>query len=158
MPLTLAVPGFRTLLLEHLVLDVNGTLALDGELLPGVSDRLTRLRETLTVHILTADTHGRQSEIDAKLGLCAARLKPGQPDTEQKTEYLRRLGGCHTVAIGNGANDAGMFREAELAIAVLGTEGLATVALWQADIIAPDICTALDLLLNPRRLTATLRR
>lgn len=152
------VPGLRTLRLQHLVLDVNGTLALDGELLPGVSERLHRLRQHLTLHLITADTHGRQDQIDRLLGLTAVRLVPGQSEAEQKAEFIRALGDEGVVAIGNGANDALMFRRATLAIAVLGPEGLAAVALREADVLVPDILAALDLLLYPRRLIATLRR
>ncbi len=155
--LHLEVPGLRTLHLQHLVLDVNGTLALDGELLPGVAERLHRLREQLTLHLITADTHGRQEQIDRQLGLTGVRLVPGQPEAEQKAAFVRALGDERVVAIGNGANDALMFRKAALAIAVLGAEGLAMVALREADVLAPDILAALDLLLHPRRLIATLR-
>jgi len=154
----LDVPGYRRLRLEHLALDVNGTLALDGGLLPGVAVRLARLRETLSLHLITADTHGRQAAIDAELHLQAVRLTAGRPEAEQKAAYVRGLGADRVVAIGNGANDALMFREAALAIAVLGPEGLAGVALHEADVLTPDIATALDLLANPRRLAATLRR
>ncbi len=156
--LHLEVPGLRALHLQHLVLDVNGTLALDGELLPGVAERLHRLREQLTLHLITADTHGRQDQIDRLLGLTSVRLVPGQPEAEQKAAFVRALGDEGVVAIGNGANDTLMFRKATLAIAVLGPEGLAAVALREADVLAPDILTALDLLLHPRRLIATLRR
>lgn len=156
--LRLEIPGLRTLHLHHLVLDVNGTLALDGELLPGVPERLHRLREQLTLHLITADTHGRQDQIDQALGLTGVRLAAGQPEAEQKAAFVGALGAEGVVAIGNGANDALMFRKAALAIAVLGPEGLAAVALREADVLAPDILTALDLLLHPRRLIATLRR
>jgi len=156
--LTLDVPGCGVWGLEHLVLDVNGTLALDGALLPGVAERLGRLGAALTVHLLTADTHGRQREIDAALGLTGVRLVSGVPEDEQKAVYVRELGTGHVVAIGNGANDALMLREAALGIAVLGGEGLAGVALREADVLAENITVALDLLLFPRRLIATLRR
>jgi soluble P-type ATPase len=67
------------------------------------------------------------------------------------------LGAEHVVAIGNGANDAAMLQQAVLGIAVLGGEGLATACLTAADIVVPSIESALDLLLYPRRLVATLR-
>ena len=62
------------------------------------------------------------------------------------------------VAVGNGANDAAMLHKASLGIAVLGGEGLALACLTAADIVVPDIGAALDLLLQPRRILATLRR
>lgn len=156
--LDLEIPGFRRLRLEHLVLDVNGTLALDGELLPGVAERLIRLRQHLQIQLITADTHGRQAEIDRQLDLQAVRTTRATPEADQKETFVHRLGADGVVAIGNGANDALMFRAAALAIAVLGPEGLAGVALQEADVVVADIGAALDLLLWPRRLVATLRR
>ena len=45
-----------------------------------------------------------------------------------------------------------------MTIAVIGPEGAAALAVGAAHVVAPNICAALDLLLNPQRLTATLRR
>jgi soluble P-type ATPase len=156
--LEIEIPGHRRLRLEHLVLDVNGTLALDGRLIPGVAERLRGTSRELSVHLLTANTHGRQSEIDAVLGLTGVVLKSGQPEAEQKSAFVRGLGAGGVCAIGNGANDAAMLESAALAIAVLGPEGLAADAMRNADLIAADINQALDLLLKPSRLVATLRR
>ena len=61
------------------------------------------------------------------------------------------------IAIGNGNNDADMLSAAALGIVVLGGEGSAVRPLMQADVFARDITDALDLLLNPTRLLATLR-
>jgi len=49
------------------------------------------------------------------------------------------------------------LQRAALGIAVLGGEGLATVCLAAADVVVPSVESALDLLLYPRRLIATLR-
>ena len=51
-----------------------------------------------------------------------------------------------------------MLMSAAVGIAVLGEEGLASSAHQAADILARGIMEALDLLLNPIRITATLRR
>ncbi len=45
--LEINIPSFGLLRLEYLVLDLNGTIALDGKLLPGFTDRLDRLRSSL---------------------------------------------------------------------------------------------------------------
>ena len=153
----IAVPGLGEYELQHLVLDVNGTLALDGNLVPGVAERLRDLERLLTIHLITADTHGRQSAIDAALRTRAVRITPGH-ESDQKGRYVRVLGAASVVAIGNGANDVDMLRSAALGIAVLGEEGLATIAHQAADVIARDIVQALDLLLHPARISATLRR
>lgn len=156
MPITITVPGWRTLDLAHLVLDFNGTLALDGRLLVGVEARLQDLASRLRIHVLTADTFGR-----AKIELGNARcelvvLRPGD-EHRQKADYLDRLGADACAAIGNGRNDREMLARAALAIAVLGAEGLASEALAAADIVVPDPVSALDLLLHPQRIAATLR-
>ncbi len=151
------IPGQGTLELEHLVLDLNGTVALDGELLPGVAERLTALATGLTIHLVTADTHGRAAETAGRMGARLARIAAGY-EAGQKRALVERLEAERTVAIGNGANDADMLAAAALGIAVLGPEGLATVALRAADVAVVRIEEALDLLLYPQRLVATLRR
>jgi P-type E1-E2 ATPase len=156
--LELEIPGLRTLHLEYLVLDVNGTLALDGRLLAGLAERLSALKSNLQLHLLSADTHGGLAAIGQQLEVPAVRLRPGESEVEQKAEYVRQLGAGSVVAVGNGANDVGMLREAGLAIVVLGPEGLATAALEHGVVLAASPHDALDLLLHPKRLVATLRR
>ena len=157
MALTLDVPGWATLELAHLVLDVNGTIALDGMLIAGVDDRLVGLQRQVTVHLVSADTQGRLDAIAAEVGLQARRLTLGL-EAEQKAQFVQELGPAQVVAIGNGANDVAMLRAAALGIAVLGPEGMAAAALTAADVVAASIHDALDLLTQPRRLIATLRR
>jgi P-type E1-E2 ATPase len=152
------IPGRGRLTLAHLVLDVNGTLAVDGTLLPGVLERVQQLRAQLDVAMLTADTHGRQAELDRQLGFAAHRLQPGRPEAAQKAAFVRSLGALRTAAIGNGANDVEMLRVAALGIAVLEGEGASVEAFFAADLAVRSITDALDLLLHPRRLVATLRR
>jgi soluble P-type ATPase len=67
------------------------------------------------------------------------------------------LGTSKTIAIGNGSNDESMVREAAVGIAVVGQEGAAARTVLAADIVVNDIRDALDLLLSPARLIATLR-
>jgi len=143
--------------IQHLVLDVNGTLALDGKLQEGIAARIAELLDLVDVHMLTADTHGKQKVIDAQLNLTATRITAGG-ESAQKAAFINQLGQDRVCAIGNGANDAGMLAEAGLAIAVLGPEGLALETLDNADIVVANANDALDLLLHPRRIVATLRR
>jgi P-type E1-E2 ATPase len=152
----LDIPGRGTLQLHHLVMDVNGTLAVDGVLPDGLAKRISLLRDRLEVHLVTADTHGRQAEINRQLSLQAVRIPPGN-ETEQKAEYVRRLNAATVAAIGQGANDAGMLEAAALGICVLSPEGTATGTLLAADLVATDIFTALDLLDRPLRIVASLR-
>ena len=75
----------------------------------------------------------------------------------EKRDHVRTLGPEQVVAMGNGANDVLLLREAALAIAVLGPEGLCVDALRAFDVVVADPCAGLDLLLHPARLVATLR-
>jgi P-type E1-E2 ATPase len=153
----LDIPGRGVLRLQHLVTDVNGTLAVDGQLIDGVAAQIEALKERLTIHLLTADTHGRQAAIDQQLALKAIRIQPGS-EAAQKADYIRRLGAEAVVALGQGANDAAMLKEAALGICVLSQEGLATEAFLDADLLMPDIATALELLCKPLRIVASLRK
>jgi len=150
------VPGYRTFTLRHLVLDYNGTLALDGELLPGVRERLQALSDSIEVHVLTADTHGHAA---ARLEGVPCRFEVVEVgnQNEAKRDYVTRLGSEEAVCIGNGRNDQRMLQEAALGIAVLQEEGAAVETLNAANVVVPDILAALGLLQNPLRLVATLR-
>lgn len=151
------ISGLGDFVIGQVVFDVNGTLATDGVLLEGVAEKLAALRERVAVHLLTADTHGGQAAIDEVLGFAADRIAPGD-EPAQKARFVQALGAEGTVAIGNGANDAAMLRAAAIGIAVLGEEGLCVETLNAADVVVGDIHDALDLLLRPKRLVATLRR
>lgn len=148
------IPQRGVLALEHAVFDINGTLAVDGDVVAGVTERLRALGELLSIHTLTAGSHGNLAEIERTLGIPLKRISTG----EEKYQFVQRLGPATVVAIGNGMNDVGMLRVAALGIAVLGGEGAATMAWQAADVLALGPIDAIDLLLNPKRLIATLRR
>ena len=151
------IPGGKEIKIEHIVFDVNGTLALDGILLPEVSSLLMELSERTNIHLLTADTHGKQAEIDQQLGITATRVKAGK-EAEQKAAFLKSLGPDQSAAIGQGANDSLMLKEARIGICVLSDEGAALETLLQADLLSPNIISALSLFIHPTRLAASLRK
>jgi soluble P-type ATPase len=147
------IPDWGVLELQHAVFDINGTLAVDGTPFPGVVERLRRLAELLSLQALTAGTHGNIAELERLLAIPIRIIEDG----EEKARYVRQLGAEHVVAFGNGRNDISMLRTAALGIAVLSDEGIAVGALQAADIVALGPVDAIDLLLNPKRLIATLR-
>jgi P-type E1-E2 ATPase len=153
----LNIPGRGQYELEHLVCDVNGTLAVDGNLQDGVIRGLTTLRDRLNLHLLTADTFGRQAIIDQQLNLEAVRIEPGD-EAAKKTAYVNQLGADTVAAIGQGANDAGMITAARLGICILSVEGAAVETLMAADLVMPDINSALELFEKPLRMVAGLRK
>lgn len=152
----LDIPGFGRRDLQHLVLDYNGTLALDGRVQPGVSSRLSQLRAHLTVHILTADTFGTVRSTFGHTEYIIHILPAGN-ERQAKAEYVRQLGAMSCACLGNGRNDTDMLAEAGLSMAVLQPEGVAQSALTAAQVLVPGIEAGLDLLLHPNRLKATLR-
>ncbi len=152
----LAVPGYQTIHVRHLVLDYNGTLACDGDILPDVRECLTSLAKAIQIHVITADTFGsaafRLKGLPVKLSVL-----PAESQAVAKLEYVKVLGREHTVCIGNGRNDRLMLKEAILGIAVILEEGAAVETLGSADVVCTSIASALGLLLKPLRLVATLR-
>jgi soluble P-type ATPase len=147
------IPHKGIIELEHAVFDVNGTLAVDGKPIPGVADRLKALGEHLSLHVLTAGTHGNIAEIERALGFPVHMITIG----EEKVHYVEQLGPASVIAFGNGMNDVGMLRLAAIGVAVLAGEGVAIGALQAADVLALGPVDAIDLVLNPKRLVATLR-
>jgi len=151
------IPGFGSLDAAHLVLDYNGTIALDGALLPGVAERVRAFSERMEVRVVTADTFGRVRKELEGLPCEVEVLTPGD-EAGAKLEVVRRLGPERVAAVGNGANDALMLEAASLGVAVVGGEGAAAAAMRAADVVVADVLAGLDLLLKPLRLKATLRR
>ena len=150
------VPGYKTVKLNYLVLDYNGTLSCDGEVIQGVKNRLSTLSEQLSVHVITADTFGKV-ESRLKDVPCEITVLPLENQDLAKLEYIKKLGADRTVCIGNGRNDRLMLKAAVLGIAVVLEEGAAVETVMDADVVFTSINSALDLLSNPLRLTATLR-
>ncbi len=150
------IPGYGRLTLEHMVLDYNGTLACDGDLLEGVGEALTGLAETLRIHVVTADTFGKVRS--GMKGIpCTVHVLPEQDQALAKEAFVRQLGAEKTVAVGNGRNDRLMLKAAALGVAVILGEGAAVETLQSADVVCVTIQAALALLQHPLRLTATLR-
>jgi soluble P-type ATPase len=153
--ISINVPGWGNMEIENIVLDLNGTIATDGKVSVGVKEKINFLSGKAKCYILTADTQGTAGEESS--GMNVELLKVSKNDSsEVKRRVLESLDPTRTVAIGNGNNDRLVLKEAALGIAVLGQEGTAASAVKAADIVARDILSALDLLLKPKRLMATL--
>jgi soluble P-type ATPase len=155
--LEIAIPGRGKLQFEYLVLDLNGTIALDGEIIEGVKEKLLVLDKSLSIVVVTADTYGSAQKQFASLPVKLHIIDRGNEDA-QKQALVQELGGRKTVSIGNGSNDVSMLKESALGICVIGMEGAAVKAMSSSDVIVPEINSALDLLIRPDRLIATLRR
>ncbi len=152
----LDIPGYRLLTIEHVVMDFNGTVAVDGIMRESVKERIIKVAEHFQVYVITSDTQGS-----------AARELEGLPVTlkifnnsnagECKRAFVDELGGEHCVCIGNGNNDRLMFQAASLSIGVLEAEGLYAPIISQVDLLVTSSEDALDLLLDEKRLISGLR-
>ncbi|MGO9016112.1 MAG: HAD family hydrolase [Dissulfurispiraceae bacterium] len=150
------IPGFGPVMLHHLVSDFTGTLSVDGELLPGVKEKLNEMAGILDVHILTADTFGKaRNELQGVK--CDIHILTGESHDIQKEEYVQKLGAGGVIALGNGNNDRRMLKAARVGIAVCLAEGCSRDAVVSADIVVLSPIDALNLILNSKRMKATLR-
>ena len=150
------IPGFGRLQLENLVLDYNGTMALHGEPIAEVRERLQSLAANLSIHVITADNFGTVRERLAGYPCAIEVLARGGEDLA-KLRFVERLGAEGVACIGNGRNDRRMLEAAALGIVVVGAEGAAVESLRSAKVAVASINDGLELLLNPLRLIATLR-
>jgi soluble P-type ATPase len=154
--IALTIPGFGALELQHVVLDYNGTLAVDGKLLPGVHDALAALADQLEIHVITADTFGLAGTELAGLPVNITIISQ-EAQADAKLAHVQRLGPPGVFAIGNGRNDRKMLAAAAVGVALAQAEGAAAETIAAADVVATDILDGLDLLRHPKRLIATLR-
>jgi len=150
------IPGSDVLNLEHFVTDFSGTLSEDGAVLTGVREKLNELSGKLKIHVLTSDTFGRARE-ELKGVNCLLHILEGKGHTAQKEKYIKDLGADNVAALGNGNNDVLMLKAARLGICVCLREGCSRKALEASQIIVFSPLDAIDLLLSPKRLIATLR-
>ena len=74
-----------------------------------------------------------------------------------KRAFLETCGADTAVVIGNGRNDEALMAGAALSIVVIGDEGCVPGTLAAADVVCANVRDALDLLIVPTRLVATLR-
>jgi len=154
--ISIEIPGWGNLEIENVVFDLNGTLAEDGALLSGVKEKMNLLSEKVRIYILTADIHGSAGAILQEVKADWVRVT-GEDSKSGKRKFLQTLKPEATVAVGNGNNDQFILKDSALGIAVLGREGLSSVAMKHADLVVKEISDAFDLLLKPKRLIATLR-
>jgi soluble P-type ATPase len=150
------IPGKGFFEFEHFVTDFSGTLSEDGILLPEVKKKLNQLSEKLNVHVLTSDTFGRARE-ELRGVNCILHILEGGQHVVQKEHYVNNLGAERVAALGNGNNDVLMLKAAKLGIAVCLKEGCSKQAIEAARIFIMSPIDAIDLLLTPKRLIATLR-
>lgn len=152
----LDLPHQDPISIEHVILDFNGTIATDGQLIAGVAERIAELSSQVTVHVITADTNA-SARAQLQNIPCALKIIGANQQDQEKLEYARNLQLHKVLAVGNGRNDCLLLQEAALGICVIQREGASVPSIQAADLVCVDINDALDLLLRPHRLKATLR-
>lgn len=155
--ISIDIPGYKKLELQHLVLDFNGTLAIDGKIIEGAKPLLQELSKQLAIHVITADTFGTSQKELAGLDCKLVIINPDAQDL-QKDRYVVDLGAKNVIAIGNGQNDALMLWQAGLSIMLMQQEGAFARLINVSHIVCHTITDALNLILNPVRIIATLRK
>ncbi len=148
------IPGHEPFEIETLILDLNGTIAIDGKLIDGVKERIEALRGSLQILLFSGDTQGTAADIAKELQI-ELRLTP---DAEAKAAAARTLHPETAATIGNGLIDLELFRTVRLRILTIQAEGAHPQTLLASDVITNSILDALDLFLKPKRLIATIRK
>jgi len=153
----LDIPGYKSITIKNVVFDYNGTIAEDGRLIIGIKEKIEELvGKGVNVFILTADTYGTVAE-QCKLLSAKVEFFDKENASENKREIVKKLGYDHTVTIGNGRNDIEMFQQSIISIAVIGLEGCFAKTLMTADIVVNSPIDAINLLVKPNRMKATMR-
>lgn len=153
----ITIPGKRNYTIENLILDLNGTIALDGTIIKGVTKKLALLSQKLDVIVVTADTNKNAERLLRDLPVTVYTIEEAE-ENNQKLGVALQKGKNNTISIGNGCNDVSMLRESAIGICTVGREGASAEAMIASDLVIPTINDALDLLLKPHRLKATLRK
>ena len=153
----ITIPGKRNYTIENLILDLNGTIALDGTIIKGVRKKLALLSQKLDVIVVTADTNKNAERLLRDLPVTVYTIEEAE-ENNQKLGVVLQKGKNNTISIGNGCNDVSMLRESAIGICTVGGEGASAEAMIASDLVIPTINDALDLLLKPHRLKATLRK
>ena len=153
----ITIPGKRNYTIENLILDLNGTIALDGTIIKGVTKKLALLSQKLDVIVVTADTNKNAERLLRDLPVTVYTIEEAE-ENNQKLGVVLQKGKNNTISIGNGCNDVSMLRESAIGICTVGGEGASAEAMIASDLVIPTINDALDLLLKPHRLKATLRK
>ncbi len=146
------VPGYGKIEFGAVLFDLNGTLGVEGRIPEDVKGLLAKLADRYTVVVLSADTFGTLEEELKDLPVSIERVSDGAEKAKIAEGY------APYVAIGNGNNDVAMLERAELAFCVIGKEGASVDALLVSDIVVTDVRDAIEMLLNEKKLIATLRR
>jgi len=145
------IPGRGVLKFHAVLFDLNGTLGKRGKVSKTVKEKLLKLSKKIKVVVLSADTFGTLKQEFKGTRIEVRKVRNGIEKAKIAKTY------SPYIAIGNGNNDVAMLESAVLGICVLGSEGASIEALLASDVVVKDVEDALDMILEPDVLKATLR-
>ncbi|WP_321311477.1 ATPase P [Halarcobacter sp.] len=150
------IPGRDDFELKNIVFDYNGTIAIDGKLISGVSESINSLSQDFDFYVITADTYGT---VEKELENTNCKVITIGKDSQDicKLDFIKQLGSNTTLSVGNGRNDMLMLKESILGIAILQDEGLCTQTMLNSDILVKSIKDVFSFLGDKNRLIATMR-
>lgn len=150
------IPGRESFEIKNVVFDYNGTVAIDGKLIEGISNSINELSNSFNFYVITADTYGTVKKELENTKCEVIVISKSQQDIS-KFDFVKNLGSQYTLSVGNGRNDKLMLKETILGIAILQDEGLCTQTLLNSDILVKSIFDIFAFLKDSNRLIATLR-
>lgn len=152
----LNIPGRDNIQVTNVILDFNGTIAIDGKLIDGVSEKINTLSNVVNFYVVTADTYGTVERELSGVNCSIINLS-NSDEFKNKLEVLISLGKNKTLCVGNGFNDRIVLKESVLGISLLQEEGLSVEALVASDLVCKSIIDVFKCIENPNRIIATLR-
>ncbi len=149
------VPEVGEIEIKTIVLDLNGTLSVNGEIPEGLNERLAKLKTLdISVVLFTGDQRGTAADLCKEYGIDFIRTKSGV----EKEEAMKKYDPETTAAIGNARIDIGTFKHAKVSVATLQSEGIHAEILKYVDVIVPSIKDALDFFIDTDTFCATMRK
>jgi soluble P-type ATPase len=149
------VTGVGEIEINTIVLDLNGTLAVNGIIPAGVEEKLNKLKELgFEIILFTGNQRGDAQVQCDRLGIDFKQAKTSEEKEALFLEYDVET----TAAIGNARIDLGKFKHAKVSVATLQAEGIHTGILSEVDVIVPTINDALQFFIDADVFGATMRR
>jgi soluble P-type ATPase len=146
--------GQEQINIENIILDLNGTLAVEGQIADTTKALIIQLKAlSYRLVLISGDIRGNAADVAKELGL---DLFLGTSSPE-KALQMQQFDSEKTAAIGNARIDIGTFQNAKISIGTLQGEGIHVGILKYIDILVPSIDAALKLFINTKSLEATLR-
>ncbi len=159
MAIDVKVPWGEKYKINHVVFDLNGTLADHGKIADTTMELLKKLAKETEVYILTADTHETAEELKKEIKDFAQLVVLQSNDHAlEKAQFVHALGYRETITLGNGGNDYKMVQESVLSFGVIGGEGFYAPLIQKVDILVDSVDHAIEMLINPMKIVATIRK